>query len=168
MPTLPRARAESYLPALQAAMSEFEISHTTRRAAAFLSQIGHESADLRYWSEIWGPTPAQTRYEGRSDLGNLQPGDGKRYRGRGPIQLTGRANYRYYGELLDAPLETQPELAATPAYGFRIAGLYWKLRRINVACDAGDFAKVTRLINGGMNGHADRLTRYHRCLEALK
>ena len=85
-------RATNMLPHLESAMADYQIN-TTIRIAAFLAQIGHESGGLKWLSELWGPTPAQSRYEGRKDLGNVQPGDGFLYRGRGFIQLTGRANY---------------------------------------------------------------------------
>ena len=168
MPALPQTRATGYLPHLQVAMTEFEISFTVRRAAAFLAQIGHESGDLRWWSELWGPTATQAGYEGRKDLGNLALGDGKRFRGRGPIQLTGRANYRRFGEILDVDLIGRPELAATPAVGFRIAGLYWREHGLNALADADNFEQITRRINGGTNGADDRNARYRRCLDALR
>lgn len=167
MPTLPQARAQSYLPALQAAMSEFQISHSNARAAAFLAQIGHETNDLKWWSEIWGPTSAQRGYEGRKDLGNTEQGDGYKYRGRGPIQLTGRANYRRYGAALNVNLEQRPELAATPTVGFRIAGQFWADHGLNRLADEGKFEQITRRINGGNNGAAERLERYRRCLKVL-
>ncbi len=78
----------------------FRQINTPARAAAFLAQVGHESGQLRYLREIWGPTPAQVRYEGRADLGNAQPGDGKRFMGRGLIQITGRKNYADCGAAL--------------------------------------------------------------------
>src|SRR5438552_406834 len=108
MPHLARAKRDLYLEPLQRAMAEFAIN-TFLREAAFLAQIAHESAELRFMEEIWGPTPAQRGYEGRADLGNTQPGDGKRFKGRGPIQLTGRANYRSYGQRLGVDLESHPE-----------------------------------------------------------
>jgi hypothetical protein len=117
--------------------------------------------------EIWGPTQAQLGYEGRRDLGNTQPGDGKRFKGRGPIQVTGRANYRKYGAKLSLNLEANPELAATPEVGFRIAGLYWADRGLNALADLRDFKTITRRINGGLNGFADRQRYYERALLVL-
>ena len=79
-----------------------------KRVAAFIAQIGHESGQLVYAREIWGPTPAQAKYEGRKDLGNTVPGDGFKYRGRGLIQITGRANYAACGEPLGLDRINQP------------------------------------------------------------
>jgi putative chitinase len=95
-------------------------------------------------------------YEGRVDLGNTHPGDGPRYKGRGLIQLTGRANYREYGKALGIDLEGHPEWAAEPKRSLLIACEYWKRRNINAACDRDDIEAVTRLINGGVNGLAAR------------
>jgi putative chitinase len=104
-------RATEWLPHIQAAMDEFDIN-TPQRQAAFLAQIGHESGGLHWVTEIWGPTETQRRYEGRADLGNTEPGDGVRFKGRGLIQTTGRANYRATGEALGVDLIAQPELLA--------------------------------------------------------
>lgn len=160
MPRLKVDRATSFLSFLNAAMAEAGIN-TPIRIAAFLAQLAHESGELRYWEEIWGPTTAQKGYEGRADLGNVQPGDGYRYRGRAPIQLTGRKNYQKYGALLGVDLEKQPELASMPDIGFRIASTYWKTSGLNILADQipsdpAAFDRVTRRINGGLNGKADR------------
>jgi putative chitinase len=117
--------------------------------------------------EIWGPTPAQKRYEGRADLGNTQPGDGYRFRGRGPIQITGRANYKKYGDLLGVDLVGNPDLAAKSEYAFRIAALYWDTHNCNELADVGDFQAITRAINGGYKGLADRRKYYERAKKAL-
>ena len=101
MPTLAAAKRQMMLPFLNHAMDMFEIN-SPMREAAFLAQIAHESGELKFFEEIWGPTAAQRRYEPPSDLakrlGNTQKGDGRRYKGRGPIQITGRFNYRKYGQ----------------------------------------------------------------------
>ena len=162
MPTLSARRARTLLPHLVAAMAEAEICTPLRRAA-FLAQLGHESVDLRYMEEL----ASGSAYEGRRDLGNLLPGDGQRYKGRGPIQLTGRANYRAAGEALGLPLEEQPHLAARPSVGFRVAAWYWTNRGLNELADAGDIDEITRRINGGMNGAADRRDRFARCLRVF-
>lgn len=126
------------------------------RLAHFLGQVTHESGGFKFMEEIWGPTPAQRGYEGRSDLGNTQKGDGFRYKGRGPLQLTGRANYREYGRRLGIDLEGSPALAATPAIGLLIALEFWKVKGLNALADKDDVVGITRRVNGGSNGLADR------------
>ena len=147
-------------PLAETAMQEFSIT-TQTRAEMFLAQVLHESAGLQFFEEI----ASGAAYEGRcADLGNCRPGDGRRFKGRGPIQLTGRANYRWAGELLGLPLEQHPELAAQHEIGWRIAALFWKSRGLNELADRGDFLAITKRINGGTNGLASRqlyLRRLH-------
>lgn len=162
MPNCPAAKRTDYLPFIQQAMGEFEITRYLREAA-FLAQLAHESAELRYMEEI----ASGAAYEGRKDLGNTQPGDGKRYKGRGPIQLTGRANYQKYGDLLGLDLINDPTIAATKEVGFRIAGLYWQSHGLNELADAKQFETITRRINGGLNGQADRVMYYERAKKVL-
>ena len=95
-------------------------------------------------------------YEGRTDLGNTQPGDGKRFKGRGPIQITGRANYRHFGRKIGIEIERHPEIAAVPSIGLHLALEYWRSRNLNALADADDIEGITRKINGGLNGFADR------------
>lgn len=166
VPALNAAQAAQVAAALADPATRAGIT-TRARVAAFLAQLAHESAGFRYLEEIWGPTPAQRRYEGRADLGNTQPGDGYRYRGRGWIQLTGRHNYRTYGALLGLPLEAQPDLAAQPGTAARIACAYWDQRKLNALADAGDFVGITRRINGGLNGLPDREAYHRGALAAL-
>lgn len=166
VPTVSAAQAAQVAAALADPAERAGIT-TRARVAAFLAQLAHESAGFRYLEEIWGPTPAQRRYEGRADLGNTQPGDGYRYRGRGWIQLTGRHNYRTYGALLGLPLEVQPDLAAQPGTAARIACAYWDQRKLNALADVGDFVGITRRINGGLNGLPDREAYHRRALAAL-
>lgn len=166
MPKLPLDKATAYLPFIQQALEEFEINNQLR-ISAFMAQLAHESVQLRYMQEIWGPTPAQIKYEGRKDLGNTEPGDGYRFAGRGPIQLTGRNNYKEFGKDLGLDLVGNPELAAQPEVGFRIAGLFWKKKGLNALADAKDFLKITKKINGGTNGLADREKYYEKALEVL-
>lgn len=131
----------------------------------FLAQACHESAGFRTTREFWGPTKAQRGYEGRKDLGNTQAGDGKRYMGRGIFQLTGRANYRTMGPKLGLDLEGKPDLAADPPVSFRIACHYWALRKIGPVAAANDINKVTRLINGGQNGLAERKALFNHAMK---
>ncbi len=162
MPRLPLAKAKLYAPMLTRAMAEGNIT-TRRRKAAFLSQLAHESGQLKYMEEI----ASGAAYEGRRDLGNYYRGDGRRYKGRGPIQLTGRANYRAAGKALGLPLERNPTLAASPKIGFRIAAWYWTKRNINSAADRGDITRVSKLVNGGYNGLSSRIQYYRKALSVL-
>jgi len=136
---------------LQATLQAYDIT-TPLRIAHFLGQICHESAGFRTTEEF----ARGDAYEGRHDLGNTQPGDGRRFKGRGLLQLTGRANYRTVGKSLGVDLEHNPELASQPALSLRIACEYWKNRNLNKACDEDDLMKVTRLVNGGLNGLEER------------
>ncbi|HTJ97861.1 MAG TPA: glycoside hydrolase family 19 protein [Rhodocyclaceae bacterium] len=128
---------------------------TPLRQAHFLAQIGHESGELRFHAEI----ASGAAYEGRKDLGNTQAGDGTRFKGRGLIQLTGRANYSAYGKSIgrEAELLSHPELVATdPALCVDVAGWYWATHNLNALADTDDVNAVTRRINGGLNGLDDR------------
>lgn len=160
-----KRRAALYIAPLTEAMSRFGID-TTARAAAFLAQLMHESGRMLYTIEL----ASGDAYEGRRDLGNLHKGDGRRFKGRGLIQITGRANYRdctmaLYGDerLLETPvLLEKPEGAALSA------AWYWASRNLNTLADAGQFGLITRRINGGMNGIADRLAHYDKARELLE
>ncbi|MBL9058487.1 MAG: peptidoglycan-binding protein [Mangrovicoccus sp.] len=128
---------------------------TPLRQAHFLAQIGHESGSLRHVEEI----ASGTAYEGRTDLGNTQPGDGPRFKGRGLIQLTGRANYARFGEAIGRKAEilANPALLATdPALAVEAAGWFWSDRKLNALADRDDLRLITRRINGGLNGLAQR------------
>ena len=129
---------------------------TTRlRLCHFLAQAAHETDSFRTLEEYGGPAYF-IRYEGRRDLGNTQTGDGARYHGRGIFQLTGRANYRRFGRIVGIDLEAEPERAKEPETSLRVALAYWSERAINTAADADDIERVTKLINGGRNGLAER------------
>jgi putative chitinase len=166
-------RATTFLPFLEDAMHEFQIN-TPQRQAAFLAQIAHESGSMRWLVEIWGPTASQGRYEMRYDLGNIAPGDGFKYRGRGLIQLTGRANYKRAAEALGVDLIAQPELLGEPAMACRSAAWFWKTHGCNEVADEGDFEGVSKIINRGdrrspypANGYAERLGFWERAKERL-
>jgi len=169
--SLPVDRYAALLPAVKDALAQSNCNNP-RRVAAWLSQIGHESAGLRYMHEIadgWA-------YEGRADLGNLQQGDGPRFRGAGPIQITGRSNFEQVSQwafnngyvstptyFVDHPAELSGD-----TYGMLGAVWYWTIARgdrINEAADREDIEGVTRLINGGLHGIDDRRQRYFKALQ---
>ncbi|NBT11805.1 MAG: hypothetical protein EBT24_12665 [Betaproteobacteria bacterium] len=131
-----------------------------KELAAFLAQCSHESGGFRYLSEVWGPSLAQRRYEGRKDLGNTEKGDGYKYRGRGYIQLTGRANYRRAGRALGLPLENRPDLVSTPDIAARVAVWYWQSDVAPNITNWDDTKAITKIVNGGYTGYQDRLARY--------
>lgn len=143
-------------------LARFEINSDLRRSH-FLAQTCHESDGFCTTVEY----ASGQAYEGRTDLGNSQPGDGVRYKGRGLIQLTGRANYQRYGDLLQLDLVGKPELAADPATSLLVACEYWKLRGLNTFADQDDLETITRRINGGLNGLADRRACLARAKAAL-
>ena len=159
-------RATTFLPFIEAAMAEFEIN-TTQRQTMFLAQVGHESGGLHWLTEIWGPTDVQLRYEGRADLGNTEPGDGSKFKGRGLIQTTGRANYQATGDALGVDLIEAPTLLAEPELAGRSAAWFWKAHGLNELADVGDFMRITRRINGGLNGYDQRLALLETAREAL-
>lgn len=147
--------ADTFAAPLNAAMAAYGIN-TPARQAAFIAQIAHESGQLHYTRELWGPTAAQRGYEGRAGLGNTQSGDGSRFKGRGLIQITGRANYAACGAALGLPLLEKPELLEQPDGACKSAAWFWKTHGLNELADAGAFITITKRINGGTNGLADR------------
>ncbi|WP_411815484.1 peptidoglycan DD-metalloendopeptidase family protein [Gordonia sp. SND2] len=163
------ARAREMLPGMVGAMQAAQIT-TPLRAAHWCAQIGHESVGLVYMEEI----ASGDQYEWRTDLGNNQPGDGRRFKGSGPIQLTGRRNFGLFSEWCFAKRYTtsptlfvdHPELVRTdPRWGFLAASWYWTVARpqLNRLADADDLYGVTRAINGGLNGLDDRRGRLDIC-----
>ncbi|WP_395600207.1 glycoside hydrolase family 19 protein [Pseudomonas sp. B19125] len=165
---LPNAgrNAGVFVPVLNTAMGRYGVVGNLR-VSAFIAQVGHESGQLRYVREIWGPTAQQLGYEGRADLGNTVKGDGSKFRGRGLIQITGRANYATCGEALGLDLINQPELLEQPQYAAMSAAWFWSTRGLNTLADQEDFVKITRRINGGLTGQADRQALYDRALKVL-
>lgn len=131
---------------------EYGILESELRLAHFMAQLIHESGSFRYMEEL----ASGKAYEGRAELGNNQPGDGVRFKGRGPIQITGRANYRRYGRKIGIDIERHPELAAIPSIGLHLALEYWKTTGLNTHADADNCRAITKLINGGLNGFDDR------------
>jgi putative chitinase len=162
------ARAALWAAPVTAAMAEFVID-TPRRQAAFLAQCGHESLSFALLKELWGPeqVPAQARYEGSVALGNTEPGDGFKFRGRGAIQITGRANYRACGEALGLDFLAHPEILEGLPAAIRAAGWFWQSHGCNGPADSLEFTRLTKIINGGTNGLADRVARWNVAREAL-
>lgn len=126
----------------------YEIT-TPLRIAHFMAQAAAETGYFRYLKELWGPTDAQKRYEGRADLGNTIPGDGFRFRGRGIFQITGRDNYERYGKRLGIDLACNPDFAAQPDTALQIACLYWDDHKLNLYADADNILAVSNGINRG-------------------
>lgn len=151
-------RAARYANALTQCMQFFGIDTPLRRSH-FLAQIAHETGRLQWVREL----ASGQAYEGRKDLGNVQAGDGVRFKGRGLLQTTGRANYRElktklegYGYLGIPDFELEPQRLEEPMWAAASAGLYWATRGISRLADADDVIGVTKRINGGTNGLDDR------------
>lgn len=155
-------RVTLFLDPINDACSEFEIS-TPLRQAIFLAQIAVESGSLLYVREI----ASGEAYENRADLGNTQPGDGRRFAGRGLGQLTGRANYTLCGAALGFDLVGHPEILEQPGPAARSAGWHWRVKRLNDVADAGKFGTACKLWNGGYNGLDDRIVAYINARRAL-
>lgn len=132
-----------------------------RRLCHFLAQAAHESDGFRTLEEYGGESYWR-RYEGRADLGNTTAGDGVRYHGRGIFQLTGRSNYHSMGAKIGLALEDDPVLAAEGDVSLHTACEYWKARRIEGPADSNDINEVTRRINGGQLGLAERKAFFRR------
>lgn len=165
-----RGRSAVFHPYLCADAPAFGIN-TPLRLAMFLAQVMHESAEFRHVRELGGDAYLAKYDTGRlaARLGNTPEadGDGQRYRGRGLIQITGAANYRACGRALGLPLLAQPELLEQPKWAVVSACWFWASRKLNERADAADVRAVTRQINGGLNGLADREAYYRRACRAL-
>jgi putative chitinase len=143
-------------------MPKYEVNNYLR-VCHFLAQAAHEAASFRTLEEY----ASGAAYEGRRDLGNTQRGDGVRYKGRGIFQLTGRANYRDIGKKIGMDLENNPELAESPEVSVLTALEYWNFRNLNKWADEDNVERITRLINGGLNGFEDRKKYLARCKQVI-
>lgn len=149
-------RATERLPTYLKLFEVYAIN-TRLRMACFLANVGVESGGFRYSTEIWGPTSAQARYEGRKDLGNVQPGDGSRFRGHGDIQNTGRANHRLMRDMLRLrfpalgvpDFEAEPEKLAELPWAALSAGEFWTANNINRYADVANFDACCDEVNRG-------------------
>jgi putative chitinase len=192
----PRAmddEVDAFLTYGEQALRDAGIMQGMNRLHYFLAQLGHESEGLTHkeenlnysatglmktWPSRFPTLEFAKKYERNPEkianfvyggrMGNVNPGDGYRFRGRGYIQLTGRETYRDIGRIAGLDLESNPELASKPEHAVRIACAYWNWKRINPSCDAGDFTEVTRKINGGTIGLPDRLNWLDKVQRLLK
>ena len=155
-----QSRAEELGLAANVHFRTYGILDNSLRFIHFLAQLAHESGNFRYMEEI----ASGAAYEGRKDLGNVMAGDGVRFKGRGPIQLTGRANYRRYGQQLGIDFENNPAIVAIPSVGLLVACKFWSDNGLNELADKDDVVSITKRINGGTNGLADRKAK----LEIIK
>lgn len=160
----PLPRITLYISHLNTGMAARAIN-TPLRVAHFLAQIGHESGHLRHNEEL----ASGAAYEGRADLGNVFPGDGVKFKGRGLIQLTGRANYESYGAAIGRDLLADPTPVATdPALAVDVACWFWERRGLNGLADRDRLEDITRRVNGGLNGLIDRRTILARAKVVLR
>ena len=145
----------TYAPLLNRYMHNYNICGKLREAA-FLATVIHESGSFRYTREI----ASGAAYEGRKDLGNIYKGDGVKFRGRGLIQLTGRSNYERASKALGIDFVSNPQLLEQPRYATQVSCWWWQDRGLNEIADTGDFRRITRVVNGGYNGWAERSKLY--------
>ncbi len=157
MMPLAGTRLDAHLPYIVPALEQASID-TPDRIAAFLAQLAHESGEYRYLEEI----ADGGAYEGRADLGNTQPGDGRKFKGHGPIQITGRANHEACGRALGIDLVANPTLITRPEYATASACWFWNSKKLSLLADRGWFKTITRLINGGYNGLSERRVYWDR------
>ena len=144
-------RVDKFLPFFNPYAERFQVD-TTLRFAHFIAQVAHESGELRYVRELG----SGMKYEGRKDLGNTKQGDGPRYKGRGFLQITGRKNYQMIGEALGLNLIDNPQLLEQPEWAVASAFWFWDRHKLNTWADKDDVMTITKRINGGTNGLADR------------
>lgn len=156
------ANLEIYTPLLNQFMHEYNICGV-KREAAFLATIIHESGSFVYTLEL----ASGVAYEGRTDLGNVYPGDGVKFKGRGLIQLTGRENYTRASKAMGFDFRLNPEALEKPFYATKVSCWWWRKFGLNEIADTADFEAVTKRVNGGLNGYKDRLTWYKSALEVL-
>lgn len=163
MPDITNTNLVKYLTPLQIT-SSYGID-TNLRLAHFLAQIGHETLSFLYYREI----ASGLAYEGRKDLGNTEKGDGVKFKGRGCIQITGRANYRECSLYLfgDTRLLDFPELLELPENGIKSACWFWNKKNLNYYADKDELLTITKKINGGTNGYGDRKRRLILAKKAL-
>jgi putative chitinase len=160
-------RVATFLEPLNEAMARFAIN-APRRQAAFLAQCAHESAEFRWLKELGSDELHENAYGGRADLGNIHPGDGARYPGRGLIGLTGRANYAHCEAATGIPCVANPALLELPDAACLSAAWYWKNQGLNELADANAFGTITKRVNGGYTHLDERLAYWVVALRILE
>ena len=171
MPLAPASRVAQLAGPISSAAFRHQIN-TPARLAALLATIAVETESLRYMAEIWGPTEQQRRYDPPSDLadmlGNKYAGDGKRFRGRGLIMITGRYNYEVMTSKLHLDVVAMPDLLEQPFWAAASAGIWWTLHDCNDAADHGGIEAVTKIVNGGLTAINKRRAVFNHALEVLR
>ena len=163
LPLAAASKIERFFNPLKAGMTKYGIT-TPLQMAHFIAQLGHESMSFLYTEEI----ASGAAYEGRADLGNTQPGDGQRFKGRGLIQLTGRANYAAYSKFTGIDYVAKPTLLSTdPMVAVDVSCWFWKDRGVDKLAEMDDVKAVTKRINGGYNGLDDRMQNLRRAKAVL-
>lgn len=165
-PKATRSNIENALPSLNDTLRRYDIS-TVDRVACFLGQLGAESGQLQFTRELWGPTYQQRRYEGRMDLGNTVGGDGYRFRGRGLIQTTGRANYGSVSRRLNFDFVSNPDALSLFPWAALSAGDYWDMKKLNPLADDLDVEAITYKVNGGYTALNERIDYTNNALRVL-
>ena len=159
----PKFITNELVSSLNDTLVKYEINNKLR-ICHFLAQILHESGAFLYTKEL----ASGKAYEGRKDLGNTQPGDGIKFKGRGFIQITGRSNYDILGKAFKVDLLNNPELLEKYPLVMLSAGWYWNNRKLNTKADVDDFLGITKKINGGTNGLEDRKKWLEKCKTIIK
>lgn len=163
---MPNTRAsQEKVNAINDAMVAFGIDQNLSRQAAYIAQVAEETGELRYTREI----ADGSAYEGRKDLGNTQPGDGHRYRGGGDLEVTGRLNFTNASLACfgDVRLVDDPDLIEQPVPGSMVGAWFWQSHGLNILADDGLFDRITKVINGGTNGAAERVMYWQRAKRIL-
>ena len=177
IPFISDINLNTYQPLLDSTFDKYAIN-TSERIRCFIAQVAHESGSFHYVKEL----ASGEAYEGRTDLGNTEIGDGIKFKGRGLIQVTGRANYQVCSKFLfaDDRLLLQPSLLEQPVNALNSACWFWNIKNLNFICDQdatythlykdkpyNKFQWLTIRINGGLNGYADRLAFYERAKQVI-
>ena len=153
---------QELVSSLNETVNEYGIT-TNLRLSHFLAQIIHESGGFKYTEEI----ASGSAYEGRQDLGNINQGDGIKFKGRGLIQLTGRNNYQDLSDAFGINFIKTPELLSQYPASCLSAGWYWNEKNLNQYADLDNIEKITIAINGGLNGYSDRCNWLIKCKSIL-